>query len=264
MPYSSVKELPPEAQSLTAKEKRAFLKAFNSALAQGKSEADAFRIAWAAAKRAGSSDKAATTRYGKGRGYGPPRDKAQEDVMESAEGIVTRPHKFSPQPDKPSLCASCNKSRGKGPHVTQDSAADSFSDTMTALRRAVRDKMGRRSYLVDASSDWVVYERYSEEADEYVMYRRSYSGSADGVTLGEDASEVMRKTVYVPVAKQDAAAGLVEIWGATLVTPMAQPTRAELAKAKSQTPHQFKAQPGNSTVCAVCNRAKGDALHTQD
>lgn len=37
----------------------------------------------------------------------------------------------------------------------------------------------------------------------------------------------------------------------------------EDAKSKSQTPHKFKPQSGNTTVCAVCNRAEGDKLHKQ-
>lgn len=146
-------------------------------------------------------------------------------MAETAEGIVTKPHKFSPQPDKPSLCASCNKSRSAGPHTKATDSAESFHDTMAALRRAVRKEVGRRAYLVDAGPDWVVYERYDEDASEYLFMRRSYTGEGASITLGDDATEVLRTTVYVPVAKQDNAAGLVEIWGATLATPNAQPPR---------------------------------------
>lgn len=186
-------------------------------------------------------------------------DSAMSDL---AEGIVTKPHKFSPQPDKPSLCAACNKTREAGQHQKkedkaakhpskphafapsendpakcakcgkpkaagqhqkeddEDSAAsESFHDVMAALRRAVREKVGRRVYLVDAGADWLVYERFDE--DDYKFTRQSYTLSNGSVTLGDDATEVLRKTVYVPVSKQDSASGLVEIWGACLATEYA-------------------------------------------
>lgn len=56
MPYKSVADLP-EAQvkGLSPHQRRAFLKAFNSAVyEQGMDEASAFKVAHAAAKRAGS------------------------------------------------------------------------------------------------------------------------------------------------------------------------------------------------------------------
>lgn len=50
MPYESVSDLPEQTEELSSKQKRAFLKAFNSAVDDGKSEKSAFRIAWSAAK----------------------------------------------------------------------------------------------------------------------------------------------------------------------------------------------------------------------
>lgn len=196
--------------------------------------------------------------------------------MEAAEGIVTKPHKFSPQPDKPSLCASCNKSRASGPHVkaenaSADEAADSFSDIMSGLRRAVRESLGRRAYLVDASSDWLVYERYDEDLGEYRLMRRTYSMSDGAVTMADDTTEVLRTTVYVPVAKQDAASGLVEIWGATLATENAQagsqttPKVAHGGTPASDREHAFTQDEGSSpSFCSTCGRIKRNPIHGGD
>jgi cation transport regulator ChaB len=48
MPYSSTDELPDQTSSLSSKQKRAFMHAFNSAVESGKDEKSAFKIAWAA------------------------------------------------------------------------------------------------------------------------------------------------------------------------------------------------------------------------
>jgi hypothetical protein len=53
MPWSSVRELPPEVRSAHPSERcqRAFMEAANSALADGKGDAEAFRIGHAAARQ---------------------------------------------------------------------------------------------------------------------------------------------------------------------------------------------------------------------
>ena len=53
MPYASVNELPAEVKKLSAKAQSAFRQAFNSAVKSGKSESQAFKIAWSAAKQIG-------------------------------------------------------------------------------------------------------------------------------------------------------------------------------------------------------------------
>lgn len=238
MPYSSTKDLPAQTKSLTAKEKRAFLKAFNSAVAAGKSEAVAFRIAWKAAKET-DDDKSRSFPAKK-------RKKLAEEGKALPDGsfpIVTKAdlknaiQAYGRASNKAAVKRHIKKrARALGAtnllpddwkngdsamdETTQD-ASSSFSDTMSALRRVVRKEVGRRSYLADAGPDWLVYERYDEEAGEYVLFRRSYSGDGASITLGDDATEVLRTTVYVPVSKQDSASGLVEIWGATMATPHA-------------------------------------------
>jgi len=194
-------------------------------------------------------------------------------VSETAEGIVSKPHKFSPQPDKPSLCASCNKNRGSGPHKSaSDSAeAESFGDTMQALRRQVREDLGRRTYLVDASPEWVVYESYDESTDEYKLNRRSYSIADGAVTLADDPTEVLRTTVYVPVAKQEAAAGLVEIWGASFATEnladQSSSAHHKVVTAVHGTPasdvdHAFtQDEGGNPRWCSSCGRSNRHPVH---
>lgn len=61
MPYQSTDELPEQTRRLTDKEKRAFMKAFNSAVSDGKGEQSAFRIAWKAAKQSGERSEDETT-----------------------------------------------------------------------------------------------------------------------------------------------------------------------------------------------------------
>lgn len=57
MPYSSVSDLPAGVKKkYTSKQQRAFRTAFNSAVKQGKSEAQAFKIAHRAAQKAGERD----------------------------------------------------------------------------------------------------------------------------------------------------------------------------------------------------------------
>ena len=209
------------------------------------------------------------------------QDSAQEEDMDNAEGIVTKPHKFSPQPDKPSLCASCNKSRGSGPHAKVDSAAEeaaeSFSDTMAMLRRAVREQFGRRTYLVDASSDWVVYERFDEDLGEYRLMQRTYSVSDGAVSFDDGSTEVLRTTVYVPVAKQESASSLVEIWGASLATEHArapehanaigqtQNLNSQNGTPASDAPHAFAQDEGSSPMwCATCGRSRRNPIHGGD
>jgi cation transport regulator ChaB len=53
MPYSSPKQVPPQKNTKTAEQKRAYQKALNSALADGKDEATAHKIANSAATKAG-------------------------------------------------------------------------------------------------------------------------------------------------------------------------------------------------------------------
>lgn len=57
MPYPSTQGLPPEVRKkYTSKQQRAFRKAFNDAVKQGKSETQAFKIAHRAAQKAGGRD----------------------------------------------------------------------------------------------------------------------------------------------------------------------------------------------------------------
>lgn len=54
MPYDSIDELPEDqTDQYSKKQKKAFMKAFNSAVDDGKEEERAFKIAHGAAKKAG-------------------------------------------------------------------------------------------------------------------------------------------------------------------------------------------------------------------
>lgn len=205
---------------------------------------------------------------------GTSRTKERTIMSDTAEGIVTKPHKFSPQPDKKSVCASCNKTRDAGPHASDrasELAAESFTDTMSLLRRSVREEVGRRSYLVDASAEWLVYERYDEDMGEYRLYRRSYSMSDGSVSLDDDAVEVLRTTVYVPASKQESAAGLIGIWGASLATDYANAlgqTRnfnSTKGTPKSDLDHPFTQDEGSHSIwCSTCGRNRRNPVHGGD
>lgn len=145
-----------------------------------------------------------------------------------------------------------------------DVAEETFGGTIDLLRRAVRAD-NNRAYLVDASSSWLVYESYDRDSGEYSTYKRSYSLSDDGqVTLGDDETEVRRKTVYVPLAKQDAASSLVEIWGAAVASDWAyaEGQAVKGGNSPSDQPHDFSQEEGGHPLfCSDCGRSKGNPIH---
>lgn len=240
MPYSSTKELPAAVKKLPSKAQRAFRQAFNSALKDGKSEAQAFKIAWSAAQKA------------KAKG-----DKAMSLMECSHEGCS---RKFV---DEATL------------HDHAESV-HTLTERRSLVSKAVRTVHGKEAFLVDLSDDWLVYDVYSEGMG-YLLYKQSYSLDAAGnVKLSGDSSEVVRKVSYIPAPKIETAESTLAALGIVLgdnanFTPRtkaepatetaASQATVELSKAKSQTAHKFAPQQNNPTVCAVCNRAKGDTIH---
>lgn len=61
MPYDSISELPEQTSSLTDKEKRAYMKAYNSS--DDQDEESRHRIAWSAAKKAGDRSEETSKHY---------------------------------------------------------------------------------------------------------------------------------------------------------------------------------------------------------
>lgn len=89
-------------------------------------------------------------------------------------------------------------------------AVHTFSDIEELVRDAVRDKYNREgnraalppvpyryAWVRDTSADWVVFEMNTD--DKGTLYKASYSITDGVVTLGEP-TQVVRKTVYEPVA----------------------------------------------------------------
>lgn len=122
MPYSSKSELPDAVKKLPAKAQKAFKSAFNSALKQGKSEQQAFKIAWSAAKKAQSGDKAMST------------------------NCPTCPRTFM---DETAL-------------ADHAESVHTLSEKRSLVSRAVRAAHGKDAYMVDLSDDWLIYDIYAE------------------------------------------------------------------------------------------------------
>lgn len=57
MPYKTIDELPDQVKKLTTEQQQTFLGAFNSAIKDGKTEEEAFKIAWAAAQKVKALEK---------------------------------------------------------------------------------------------------------------------------------------------------------------------------------------------------------------
>lgn len=94
-------------------------------------------------------------------------------------------------------------------------AVHTFSDIEELVRDAVREKYNRDgdrtvtppvpyryAWVRDLSTDWVVFEMNESSAnrERNSLYKASYSIVDGNVTLGEP-TEVVRKTVYEPVAQ---------------------------------------------------------------
>lgn len=162
-----------------------------------------------------------------------------------------------------------------------------LSERRSLVAKAVRTVHGKEAFLIDLSDDWLVYDVWSE-GQGYTMYRQSYKlDNAGNVTISGDPSEVVRKVTYIPAPKVETAAATLETVGVYFATDHARVPRGtrravgdETASvlgsqttvelntaaylAKANKPHAFKAQQDNPSVCAVCNKSKGDRIHNND
>lgn len=181
MPYSSVKDLPAEVKKkYTSKQQRAFRQAFNSALKDGKSEEQAFKIAHAAARRAS--------------------DKKSGDKAMSVK-CPTCPRQFM---DEASL-------------VDHAESVHTLSEKRALVSRAVRATHGKDAYMVDLSDDWLIYDIYAE--GEYKLYKQSYALDNSGnVKISGDPKEVVRKIAYIPAPKIEVASASLSVLDIALAT----------------------------------------------
>lgn len=167
MPYSSVKELPAEVKKkYTSKQQRAFKQAFNSALKDGKSEEQAFKIAHAAARRAAQNSK--------------------ETAMHA--------------------CPSCTRQfLDETALLDHAESVHTLGDRRDLVNKAVRAVHGKGAYMVDLSDDWLVYDIYDDEFG-YRLYKQSYALDDKGnVKITGDPTEVIRRTAYIPAPKVETA-----------------------------------------------------------
>lgn len=270
MPYDRNDELPASVRNkYTAKQQRAFRKAYNDAAKKGKSESARFQIAHAAAQRAG--------------------DKAALETKDEDMSLLECEHE------------GCNR-KFMDAAMLHDHAASvhTLSEKRSLVSKAVRTIHGRDSFLIDLSDDWLVYDVFEENSG-YVLYRQSYElDNAGNVKLKGNPSEVVRKVSYIPAPKVETAESTLSSVGITFATDdayesddekkkrkkrkkkkddddkaevgdetaevKASQTTVELSEAKGKTskPHAFKAQDDNPSVCAVCNKSKGDKLHNNE
>lgn len=165
MPYSSKSELPDAVKKLPAKAQEAFKSAFNSALKQGKSEQQAFKIAWSAAKKAKSGDKAM-----------------------SSVNCPTCPRTFM---DEASL-----SDHAESVHT--------LSEKRSLVSRAVRAAHGKEAYMVDLSDDWLIYDIYAEGEYKLYKQSYALDPSGNVKITGE-SKEVVRKIAYIPAPKVEVA-----------------------------------------------------------
>jgi hypothetical protein len=101
-------------------------------------------------------------------------------------------------------------------------AVHSFNDIERLLGDTIREAYGREAnaltgqernyvWVVDVADDWVVFQ--VESANDCNLYKASYTISADNVvTLGKPV-EVVRKTVYDPIAPVAGTEDLVAVAG---------------------------------------------------
>lgn len=278
MPYSSTKELPDAVKKLSKKAQRAFKSAFNSALKQGKSEQQAFKIAWSAAKRA-DGDKAMSSNI---KCPTCPRQFLDEAALnEHAESVHTLSERRS------LVGRAVRAAHGKDAYMVDLSDDWLVYDQYDESTREYR--LYKQSYSLDSSGNVKI----SGDAKE-VVRKIAYipapkvevasstlqtldialSTSIRGVPPSDAPHEfAQEEPAFDPNICTDCGRHRVHALH-TSTADEASDTAAyqeysqttvetEGAKAKSQTPHKFKPQPGNTSVCAVCNRAQGDKLHEQ-
>jgi hypothetical protein len=151
--------------------------------------------------------------------------------------------------------------------VEHDVAVHSFNTARNLLSRSVRENYGKEAFVMDLSSEWVVFEMWDPNMDSYRTFRTNYTleeGSASATFDGE-VVEVIQTTVWMPV--KDESAG---VQGSTVyadgITTVAHPIRAgsEVAATKSkkkpgEKPHAFA--PGDEGSCKVCGQPKNAEIH---
>lgn len=226
MPYSSVSELPSEVtKKYTSKQQSAFRKAFNNAVNDGKTEEQAFKIAHAAARRAGDRDAVKNAKAG---------DSAQEMTMLK--------------------CGDCERQFFTEATLNDHAeAVHTHNEVHELLNLAIENKFGRRSYLHDVADDWVVFVTWSDYSDDRKMLKASYSLDEEGKVSFGEPSEVRRKTTYVDApgdsADEDEAA---QVGSKTAVhgTPA------------TDLPHGFTQDEGSHPFfCSDCGRSRPHPLH---
>lgn len=204
MPYAKTSELPAGVKArYTAKQRRAYMKAFNDAVSRGEDEETAHKIAHRAAQRAGERDAVANSKAAK---------KARESsivVIDRTE-LEERLRAFYGRPER--------------------ALVGSADDTREALHRELRSRFGGSGshvWVRDFGDDWVAYEVETAEASR--VYKLGYGEDGGALVLRGEPEEVQvsQRTEFVPVQR----AFMAEVNGKTILTGQVLP---ELATSENE------------------------------
>lgn len=294
MPYSSVSELPAGVKKkYTSKQQRVFQSAFNSAVKQGKSEAQAFKIAHQAAQKAGKANDEARNVSTKERKKLANKGKAmkgggfpianKQDLKNAIQAYGRASNKAAAKrhiikrakalgatnllPDSWKKgdsamarvpCPDCDREFLDGASLVEHAeSVHTFSEKRSLVSRAVRQVHGKDCMLVDLSDDWMIYDAYDSQQGRYVLYKQPYSIDSSGkVTISGESTEVMRKIAYVPSPKIESAS-------ATLASLDIALKAAKAGVPPSDDFHDFaQEEPApNPMTCTDCGRHKAHPLH---
>lgn len=298
MPYSSVQELPAEVKKkYTSKQLRAFRQAFNSALKEGKSEAQAFKIAHAAARRAAGdkADELARSFSAKERKKLAQQGKAMSDgsfpivtkqdlknaiqalgrADESKRAAVKAhikkrakalgatdllPDSWKKNGDSAMSvkCPDCTRQFLDHASLTDHAeSVHTLSERRGLVSRAVRTTHGKDAYLVDISDDWLVYDVYDSESGQYRLYKQAYSLDKAGNVKFTGSTKEVIRKTAYIPAPK------VEV-AATSLAALDIALSAVKGTPPSDAPHEFAQEDPafDPNVCTDCGRHKTHVLHT--
>jgi len=166
---------------------------------------------WVRTRKDGKSPE--KSKYGKGRGYGPPRkDSAMMgDEMDTSEVEKKKGYRKKKK-DSGSLefeCIDESCERVGLTFLTEKAAHDhalavhSHGEVRIALSKALREKFAgpprQWVYVEETADDWFVYSLEGSGSVDEKLYRQEYTFENGIATLGGDPVEVRRRVVYDPV-----------------------------------------------------------------
>lgn len=167
---------------------------------------------WVRTRKDGKSPE--KSKYGKGRGKGPPRKDSASmgDEMEAAqqEKLDKKRGYKKKKKDNGSLefaCVHCEQRSFLTEKAAEDHALamHSHSEVRMALSKAIREKFAGPpriwAYVEDTADDWFVYSLEMPGASDEKLYRQEYTFDGGLATLEGEPVEVRRRMVYEPIGE---------------------------------------------------------------